>query len=394
MNLLQDIIVIDFSQFLSGPSASLRLADMGAQVIKIEKPGTGDICRQLDVSDVMIEGESTIFHAINRNKQSYAADLKDADDLERVKQLIEKADVVLHNFRPGVMQRLGLDYETVKTINPTIVYAEVSGYGNEGPWKDLPGQDLLLQAASGLTWLSNNHNESPTPMGVAVVDIMAGTHIAQGILASLYKRTITGEGALVQVSMFESILDFQFEVLTCYYNDGNELPVRSAVNSAHAYVAAPYGIYKTNDGYIALAMSNILLLAKLLECDPLRQFADSNDWFSKRDQIKQILANCLIVHTTDHWLSILEKADIWCAPVMDYDTLTQQDGYKILNMEIVVKTSNGLSVTTTRCPLRVDGKLLISQKGAPVLGEHNEEIEQKFVLVKELEVIVKKISTS
>jgi crotonobetainyl-CoA:carnitine CoA-transferase CaiB-like acyl-CoA transferase len=388
MTLLQDIVVIDFSQFLSGPSAALRLADMGAQVIKIEKPGTGDICRQLYVSDVMIEGESTI----NRNKQSYAADLKNADDLERVKQLIEKADVVLHNFRPGVMQRLGLDYETVKTINPTIVYAEVSGYGNEGPWRDLPGQDLLLQAASGLTWLSNNHNESPTPMGVAVVDIMAGTHIAQGILASLYKREITGEGALVQVSMFESILDFQFEVLTCYYNDGNELPVRSAVNSAHAYVAAPYGIYKTNNGYIALAMNNILLLATLLECDELKEFIDSNDWFSKRDQIKKILADCLIEHTTGHWLSILEKADIWCAPVMDYDTLSQQDGYKILNMEIVVKTSNGLSVTTTRCPLRVDGKLLISQTGAPVLGEHNEEIEQKFGLLKELEVIEKKNS--
>jgi CoA:oxalate CoA-transferase len=385
MNLLQDIVVIDFSQFLSGPSAALRLADMGAQVIKIEKPGTGDICRQLYVSDVMIEGESTIFHAINRNKQSYAADLKDPDDLEKIKRLIEKADVLLHNFRPGVMQRLGLDYETIKNINPSIIYAEVSGYGNEGPWKDLPGQDLLLQAASGLTWLSNNYNESPTPMGVAVVDIMAGTHIAQGILACLYQKAITGAGALVQVSMFESILDFQFEVLTCYYNDGNELPVRSAVNSAHAYVAAPYGIYKTNDGYIALAMNNILLLAELLKCDPLKEFADSNDWFSKRDQIKKILADCLVKHITGYWLSILEKADIWCAPVMDYDALSKEDGYKLLNMEIVVKTSNGLSVTTTRCPLRVDGKLLISNKGAPVLGEDNEEIEEKFGLVKELE---------
>ena len=385
MNLLEDIVVIDFSQFLSGPSASLRLADMGAQVIKIEKPGTGDICRQLYVSDVMIEGESTIFHAINRNKQSYAADLKDADDLEKVKSLVEKADVVLHNFRPGVMQRLGLDYETVKSINPTVIYAEVSGYGNEGPWRDLPGQDLLLQAASGLTWLSNNFDQSPTPMGVAIVDIMAGTHVAQGILACLYKRTITGEGALVQVSMFESILDFQFEVLSCYYNDGNELPVRSAVNSAHAYVAAPYGIYKTSDGYIALAMSNILLLAKLLQCDTLAEFGDSNDWFTRRDQIKKILADCLILHTTDHWLSVLEAADIWCAPVMDYDTLTQQDGYKVLNMEIVVKTSNGLTVTTTRCPLRVDGALLTSQKGAPLLGEHNEVIERQFGLIKELE---------
>ncbi|MEI9955900.1 MAG: CaiB/BaiF CoA-transferase family protein [Ferruginibacter sp.] len=203
MNLLDDIIVIDFSQFLSGPSAALRLADMGAQVIKIEKPGTGDICRQLYVSDVMIEGESTIFHAINRNKQSYAADLKDADDLEKIKQLLARADVMMHNFRPGVMERIGLDYETVKQINPSIIYAEISGYGNEGPWKDLPGQDLLLQAASGLAWLSNNNNESPTPMGVAVVDIMAGTHIAQGILATLYKRAISGEGAMVQVNMFE-----------------------------------------------------------------------------------------------------------------------------------------------------------------------------------------------
>src|SRR5829696_5231675 len=126
MNLLEDIIVIDFSQFLSGPSASLRLADMGAQVIKIERPGTGDICRQLYVSDVMIEGESTIFHAINRNKQSYVADLKDSNDLAKVKQLLEKADVMMHNFRPGVMERIGLDYETVKSINPSIVYAEIN----------------------------------------------------------------------------------------------------------------------------------------------------------------------------------------------------------------------------------------------------------------------------
>src|SRR5258706_2070566 len=143
MDLLKDILVIDFSQFLSGPSASLRLADMGAQVIKIEKPGSGDICRQLYVSDVMIEGESTIFHAINRNKKSYAADLKNAAHLEKIKQLLAKADVIMHNFRPGVMERIGLDYETVKHINPQIVYAEVSGYGTEGPWKDLPGQDLL-----------------------------------------------------------------------------------------------------------------------------------------------------------------------------------------------------------------------------------------------------------
>jgi CoA:oxalate CoA-transferase len=384
MKLLEDIIVVDFSQFLSGPSAALRLADMGAQVIKIEKPGAGDICRQLYVSDVMIEGESTIFHAINRNKQSYAADLKDGEDVEKIKLLLAKADVMIHNFRPGVMERIGLDYETVKKINPSIIYASISGYGTEGPWKDLPGQDLLLQAASGLTWLTNNNNESPTPMGVAVVDILAGTHIAQGILATLYKRAITGEGALVEVSMFESILDFQFEVLTCYYNDGQQLPVRGAVNSAHAYIAAPYGVYKTNDGYIALAMGDILQLGSLLQCEAVQQFSDRNDWFEKRDDIKKILANHLLTNSAAFWLRVLEKADIWCALVMDYDKLVQEEGYKVLDMGITVKTSNGLSVTTTRCPLRVDGKILVSDKGAPQLGEHNRVIEQQFDLEKVL----------
>ena len=389
MNLFQDILLVDFSQFLSGPSAALRLADMGAEVIKIEKPGTGDICRQLYVSDVMIEGESTIFHAINRNKKSYVADLKNGSDLEKVKMLLEKADVMMHNFRPGVMERLGLDYTIVKRINPSIIYAEISGYGSEGPWRDLPGQDLLLQAASGLTWLSNNSDESPTPMGVAVVDILAGTHIAQGILATLFKRTITGEGALVQVSMFESVLDFQFEVLTCYYNDGKQLPVRSAINSGHAYVAAPYGIYKTKDDYIALAMTDIVKLGILLECAPLKNYSDSSDWFNKRDEIKKELATHLAKEVASHWLSILEKADIWCAPVLNYDQLVKEEGYRLLNIELMVRTSNGVSVKTTRCPIRVDGKLLVNDKGAPLLGEHNKEIDAQFGLTKELLPVIK-----
>jgi crotonobetainyl-CoA:carnitine CoA-transferase CaiB-like acyl-CoA transferase len=333
----------------------------------------------------MIEGESTIFHAINRNKLSYTADLKDPDDLFKVKQLIAKADVVMHNFRPGVMERIGLDYNSVKQIKPDIIYAAISGYGAEGPWKDLPGQDLLLQSVSGLTWLSNNNNENPTPMGVAVVDILAGTHIAQGILAALYGRGVSGEGSLVEVSMFESILDFQFEVLTCYYNDGRQLPIRGAVNSAHAYIAAPYGLYKTNDNYIALAMTNIPTLAHLLGCEPLKNFIDSNDWFAKRDEIKKILADHLKTKPSAHWLAILEKADIWCAPVMDYDGLVKEEGYRILDMEVTVQTSKGISVTTTRCPVRVDGEILLSDIGAPRLGEHNEVIEQQFGIAGQLQ---------
>ena len=380
MKPLQDIIVIDFSQFLSGPSAGLRLADLGATVIKIEKPGTGDICRQLYVSDTRIEGESTIFHAINRNKQSYTADLKSAIDIQKVKQLLMQADVMIHNFRPGVMERLGFDYDSIKLLNPGIVYAEVSGYGNEGPWKDLPGQDLLLQAISGLTWLSNNGKEHPTPMGVAVVDILAGTHITQGILAALYQKAISGAGALVQVSMLESILDFQFEVLTCFYNDGRQLPVRSAETNGHAYIAAPYGIYQTEDSYLALAMGNIPALAKSLQCAAIEQYTHSADWFTKRDEIKKTLAKHLLTQSTAYWLSVLDLAGISCARVMDYTSLMQEFGYQALEMEIKVKTSNGLSIKTTRCPIRMDGKFFTSEIGAPLLGEHNAQIEKQFGL--------------
>lgn len=380
MNLLEDILVLDFSQFLSGPSASLRLADMGARVIKIEKPGEGDICRDLYVSDVDIEGESTIFHAINRNKESFVADLKAAEDLEKIKELIKEADVVMHNFRPGVMQRLGLDYDTVRQLNPTIVYAEINGYGDDSPWRNLPGQDLLLQAVSGLTWLSHNQQEMPTPMGVAVVDILAGAHTVQGILAALFQRGVKNTAALVQVSMFESILDFQFEVLTCFYNDGEELPQRSRINNAHAYISAPYGIYKTADGYLALAMGDIQQLAELVACDALFVFTNKKDWFTKRDEIKKVLADHLQTQSTDHWLDILQPADIWCAPVHNYETLRQQEGYKVLNMEMEVKTSNGISLTTTRCPIKVDGEYLTSAVGAPFLGEHTESIGKEFSL--------------
>ncbi|HEY4209059.1 MAG TPA: CaiB/BaiF CoA-transferase family protein [Puia sp.] len=381
MGPLQDMIVVDFSQFLSGPSAGLRLADLGARVIKIERPGTGDICRQLYVSDVRIEGESTIFHAINRNKQSYAADLKKPDDLEKVKKLLRQADIMLHNFRPGVMERIGLDYETVRRLNSRIIYGEVNGYGSEGPWKDLPGQDLLVQSLSGLTWLSNNRDQRPTPMGVAVVDILAGTHLTQGLLAALYRRGIDGEGSFVQVSMLESILDFQFEALTCFFNDGRQLPVRSRISNGNAYVPAPYGIYKTASGYLSLAMNDVPLLGRLLGCPALEIYTDSSQWFDKRDDIKEILGMHLLTRGVDEWLAMLQPADIWCAKVLNYDQLMRETGYKMLNMELRVRTSNGLSIKTTRCPIRIDGQVVFSETGAPLLGEHNERIDAEFGLI-------------
>src|SRR5438067_1018329 len=150
---LDGMVVLEFAQFLAGPSAGLRLADLGARVIKIERPGAGEAGRQIAIKNLFIDGDSLVFHTINRNKQSYAADLKNPDDLAKVKQLIERADVMTHNFRPGVMEKLGLDYPSVAKLNPRIIYGEITGYGQSGPWKLKPGQDLLVQCLSGLTWL-------------------------------------------------------------------------------------------------------------------------------------------------------------------------------------------------------------------------------------------------
>lgn len=378
MKPLEDYLIIDFSQFLSGPSASLRLADMGARVIKIEKPGTGDICRTLYTSDLIMNGESSVFHTINRNKESFAIDFKQAEELAKLKKLLAKADVVMHNFRPGVMERIGLSYEEVQKINPNVIYASISGYGSKGPFKDLPGQDLLLQSLTALTWLTGNEGDGPVPMGLSIVDMLAGAHLAQGILAALYRKVTQNVGALVEVSMLESAFDFQFETITTFFNDGGELPVRTKTNNANAYLGAPYGIYQTKNGYMSLAMGSIPVLAELLSCDDLKQFPENK--FTLRDDIKSILAAHLLTQDSEYWLNILEPADIWCANVLNYEQLFVQEGFQVLDFVQQVEMLDGYSYKTTRCPIRIDGELFTSGKGSPKLGQDNESIIKEFNL--------------
>ena len=368
---LEGLTVLEFSQFLSGPYAGLRLADLGARVIKIERPEVGDLCRNLYISDTDLEGDSTLFHAINRNKESFAANLKDAKDIELVKKLIEKADIITQNFRPGVIERIGLDYKNVKKINPKIVYGTISGYGSDGPWSSLPGQDLLAQSRTGLVWLNGNGGEAPTPMGLAVADMLAGHTLVEGILAAVIKRFRTDNGSHVETSLVEALLDFQFEVLTTYFNDGNRKPQRSSYNNAHAYLSAPYGIYKTSNGYIAIAMTPLPQLGELLDLNSIKDLHDQKEWFTKRDEIKKDIGDWIEKQTTEHWLSILEPADIWCAKVLDWETMVKHEGFKILDMVQRIKRDDGLDIETLRCPIKIDGEIFKSSKAAPKIGNDN-----------------------
>lgn len=377
---LGGLLVLDFSQFLAGPSCALRLADLGAEVIKVERPQGGDLCRDLYIADLGFETESALFHTINRNKKSFAADLKDPRDLKQVQALVARADVMIHNFRPGVMERIGLGHEAAAELNPRLVYATVTGYGTTGPWRDKPGQDLLVQSLSGLAWLSGDEDDGPVPAGLSIADMAAGAHLTQGILAKLVGRSVTGRGGRVEASLLESALDLQFEHLTTWLNTGGPQPRRSAVHNANVYLGAPYGIYAAADGWLAVAMTPIDRLRALLECEALAPFEDRTTWFARRDDIKAILAGHLKTRPVADWLAVLEPAGVWCAEVLDWPKLAAHEAFESLDAVQEIRRAGGAALRTTRCPIRLDGRVLTSAKAAPALGADTAEIVAAYGL--------------
>lgn len=362
---LKGLTVLEFSQYLSGPSAGLRLADMGARVIKIERPGTGDACRQLAIKNLWADESSLLFHTINRNKESFAADLKNPEDIIIIKKLIARADVITHNFRPGIMEKCGLGYEDAKIINPKIIYATISGYGSEGPWKTKPGQDLLLQSLSGLAYTTGNADEGPVPFGIAVADIFCGAQMVQGILAALIRRQKKGVGALVELSLLESLLDFQFELFTTYFASGKK-PLRSNMSNGQPLLGAPYGMYKTSTGFIAIAMVKFAALAKAIDSVELSRYSQA-EAFEKRDEIKDILAKHLLHHSSAYWITRLHDEDLWAMEVLDWTAMKRHEGYRSLDMEQQLDNN----FITTRCPIRINGEILKNSSPAPGLGADN-----------------------
>lgn len=382
---LEGILVLDFSQFLAGPVAAMRLADLGARVIKIERPQTGDIGRTLAFAGRVADGDTISFHAMNRNKEGITADLKDADDLARVKHLVAQADVIIQNFRPGVMERIGLDYESVRAINPRIVYGSASGYGDTGPWKDRPGQDLLAQSISGIPWLSGSHDDGPVPVGLSIADHLTSCHIAQGVTALLLRRERTGLGGHAQTSLLEAMLDLQFELLSTHLNDSSVSVSRGGRHSGHAFLAAPYGTYPTRDGYLAIAMNPLPKLGALLGLAELVDLPDPADAWVQQERVEELLAGRFATETTQHWLDILDSSDVWCAPVLTLEQLVQHDGFAAIDMtqhitRAAAETIDGdrLDLATTRSPIRIDGQVLTSSRPAPRLGQHNEAVRTEF----------------
>ena len=317
---LSGVRVISFAQLAQGPLAAQMLGDLGAEVIKIERPRTGEFERNWTMLGEFVEGESISYWSYNRNKKSLTLDLKTPLGKEIALQLAETADVLIENFRPGVMDRLGLGYEELNELNPGLIYASATGFGSSGPYVDKAGQDLVLQAMGGLASLNGRSTGPPVPVGTNIADVHGANLLAFSIVSALFYRERSGKGQKVEANMLSSILDLQAEELVVYMNTGIK-PERSAAGVAHPYMEAPYGLHPTADGYLALSMSPLTRVLDVAGATELGAKYCDKDVLVRRDEIMRDLGELLSTRSTAEWLELFEAHDIWCAPVNDYEAL-------------------------------------------------------------------------
>ncbi len=315
---LDGVRVVDFTQMMLGPFATQFLGDMGADIIKIERPVHGEWERGLAAMGQMLGGDSPFFLAMNRNKRSLTLDLKAEDGKAVVRALVRDADVVVENFRPGVLDKLGLGYDDLRKINPRIVYASGSGFGATGPYVARPGQDLLIQAMSGYAAQNGRAGEPPVPSACSVMDASTALMLALSIVTALFCRERTGVGQKLEVSLFNTALAIQCQELLAHFN----LPTkgeRSAAGIGAPWLAAPFGIYATADGHVAISMNPLPAVGEALGLPALRAYADEASAYRRRDEVRRILDDALAHRRAADVLAALSARDLWCARVQDFD---------------------------------------------------------------------------
>ncbi|CAN5230733.1 CoA transferase [soil metagenome] len=370
--MLSGFKVISFNHFHAGPMAAQLLADMGADVIAVE-PLDGAFHRNWAVANHFVAGQSVNLLTTGRNKRSLALDMKSEAGKAVARKLVEGADVVMENFRPGAMARLGLGYEQIKAFNPRIVYASVSGYGASGPDRDLPGQDLLLQARSGFAARTGRADGPPTPAGPVIVDQHAASLLAMGILAALLSRERTGQGRLVEGSLLQSAIDLQAESMTAWMNGARSETSRGPHGLASWCGSGPSGIHATADGNLAISMAAPADLAVALDLPELAGF-NTADSFSKSAEITRIVAERLPARTTAEWLPLLAARGIWHMPVKDYDELRDDPQLAHLGVFIDAESVEGAPITMLNHPLRYDGAAPPVRFAPQQLGKQTREV--------------------
>jgi crotonobetainyl-CoA:carnitine CoA-transferase CaiB-like acyl-CoA transferase len=371
---LAGIRILDFSQMMMGPWATQLLGDLGADVIKVERPVVGEWERSLAAMGQLLNGDSPFFLSMNRNKRSLTLDLKHPQARPIVDRLIGMVDVVVENFRPGVMDRLGFGFERLSELNSRLIYCSASGYGSRGPYVKRPGQDLLIQALSGLAANTGRASDPPTPIGTSICDAMAAMMVACGILAALQARTHTGKGQKVEVDLLSTALAAQCQEAVVHLNNFPRWE-RSAAGITQPWIGAPYGIYPTSDGHLALAMNSLRVLGELLDLPDVALYeGHPQGAFADRDIIKRRLEERLLTRTTNEWLELMTARDIWCAPVKDFEAIFNDPQVAAAEIVATVEHPNIGPLKVIRAPITLSETPATIRRPSPKVGEHNQEI--------------------
>lgn len=371
---LAGLKVIDFSQLLQGPYATQMLGDLGADVIKIERYGSGDIYRGMTFFNKWIaEDESPCFMAWNRNKRSIAINMKKEEGKKIILQLIEQADIVVENFRPGVMERLGYGYAALKFINPKIIYCSASGWGSDGPYLKRPGQDLLVQSVSGAIMTSGKNSDGPVALGTALCDQVNAFNCVYAILAALYFREKTGIGQEIQTNLLSSAIAFQMQDYFAIQNLGVQFE-RPESGIGHPGNPAPFGTYKTKDGYLAIAMNPFDTLVEALGDPNLLVYNDKQVLFDKRDEIYYRIQAVTITKTTQEWLTIMLAYDLWVAQVNSQSAVANDPQVIHNNTFVNIQHPKAGNLTVTNIPFTMSETPGAITRPSPMIGEHGSEI--------------------
>jgi crotonobetainyl-CoA:carnitine CoA-transferase CaiB-like acyl-CoA transferase len=383
---LKGLRVIDFTRVVAGPYSTSSLGDLGADVIKIERPGTGDDSRGWGPPFV---GEvSSYFLGLNRNRRSVAVDLQSEEGVEIARRLIADADVVVESFRPGVMDRLGLGYETLKKTNPGLIYCAISAFGQTGPYKERPGYDLMISALGGLMGVTGNTDGEPVKTGVALIDVSTGLHAVIGVLAALHHRTVTGEGQRVDASLLSTELAILINVASEYLIGGS---IAKPQGSGHANVA-PYQAFPTEDGWVLMGSPNDKLFLKM--CDAIGQpewkddprFLTNGDRVIHKPELVGMISAITRTRKTSHWVEVLSATGAPVAPINKMDAVFEDPQVKHLDQVAYVEHPLYGRYPVVTSGLRFSDTPPVVGAAAPRLGEHTFEVLQRELGMSESEI--------
>jgi formyl-CoA transferase len=383
---LDGIRVLDLTRVLAGPYCTMFLGDLGAEVVKVEQPGVGDDTRGW--GPPFTGGESAYFLCVNRNKKSVTVDLKSKEGVALLRRLAEHADVLIENFRPGAMERLGLGEKDLRAANPRLIYASLSGFGADGPMSDAPGYDLIVQAWGGLMSITGPADGEPSKVGVAIIDLVAGLMLGKSIAAALFAREKLGVGQKIDTSLLEA-------EVACLINVGSNYLVEASIprrwGNAHPSIV-PYQSFKTADGYLVIGVASEGIWRRFCQAIGRAEWADDSRFEKNSNRVENrslligLLAEIFLGRSTDEWLKLLNSAEVPCAPVQTVDQVFKAP--QVLHREMLLQVEHPTAgiVRMAGIPVKFSATPASVRLPPPLLGQHNEEVLESWLGMNDKEI--------